>query len=63
MKYQVKFRRPDGTEAWLGESGRGSADKKESPRMALPEAQQAAEDRNRVYGPWFNYWVEQAEED
>lgn len=57
--FQVRFQCPDGTELWLGRPGTGSADDPDkSPAMSLSEAQEAADERNRVHGPaGYKYWL------
>ena len=61
-RYVVKFKRPDGTEAWLGDSGCGSVDSPlDSPHCTLSEATHCAADRNRVHGSiGYKYWIEPA---
>jgi hypothetical protein len=48
--YRVKFTRPDGTTAWLGEAGAGATDEAHSPAMSLQAAEHAADERNRFHG-------------
>jgi hypothetical protein len=59
MKYRVRFSRPNGTEAWLGESYQGGADnEKKAVLLDEQEAQAMADERNRWW--WcagYKYWV------
>jgi len=59
MKYRIKFRRPNGTEGWLGQSYCGPADDPDkSPLLDEQEAQAMADERNRWW--WcagYKYWV------
>jgi hypothetical protein len=59
--YCVRFRRSDGTEAWLGQHGCGAADdEREAAVMRLSVARRTAEERNVFYGHARNYWLVRA---
>lgn len=57
--YRVRFSRPDGTEAWLGESGCGPTDDPtQSPTVDYREANYLAAEREWIYGSrGWRYWL------
>ncbi len=57
--YRVRFKRPDGTEAWLGAAGCGATeDPDKAPQISKREAELSAAERNVYHGPLgFRYWI------
>lgn len=59
-QFRVRFRRPDGTEAYLGSSDGPVNRPQDSPALPLCDAEFAASERNRVWGhKGYRYWVEE----